>query len=244
VEEKRASLHKIENRDTFIDSQVEFAVPFSVKHPLIYRVTKRKIDLIASLVGLTLLSPVMLAIAIAVKRDGGTVVFTQQRVGKDGKLFNMYKFRSMVMNAEAELDQLKDQNDIEGHMFKMKDDPRITKVGKIIRRTSLDELPQLWNVVKGDMSLIGPRPPLPNEVEDYDTHHLKRLTVTPGCSGIWQVSGRNNIHFEDMVHLDLHYIENTCFWMDMRLIAKTIGVMVIPLLSRLRRKAPDDNGAY
>lgn len=144
----------------------------------------------------------------------------------------MYKFRSMCIDAEEKLAELMEQNEIDGAMFKMKDDPRVTKIGKMIRRTSLDELPQLLNVVKGDMSLIGPRPPLEREVAEYTLHDMQRLLVKPGCSGLWQVSGRNEVGFEEMVDFDVEYIQNRSTLNDIKIIFKTIKVMIKP------------NGAY
>ena len=137
----------------------------------------------------------------------------------------MYKLRSMVTNAEELLKDLLEKNEISGAMFKMKKDPRITKVGKFIRKTSIDELPQLWNVMKGEMSLVGPRPPLPREVEEYDDYDKQRLTVTPGCTGLWQISGRNSLGFKEMVELDLKYISERNIWMDIKVILKTFLVL-------------------
>ncbi|CAG7632505.1 sugar transferase [Paenibacillus allorhizosphaerae] len=195
-----------------------------------YVLMKRILDVAASCVGLLLCTFLFFAIAVLIKLEDpkGTVFFRQIRVGKDGKHFYMYKFRSMVWNAEELLNKLMDKNEIQGAMFKMKDDPRITKIGKILRVTSLDELPQLWNVLKGDMSLVGPRPPLPREVEQYSAYDRQRLTVIPGCTGLWQVSGRNGLSFEQMVELDLYYIQNRTIWFDIKLIFKTVWVMLFP----------------
>lgn len=162
-----------------------------------YDFNKRVIDLVLSCCGLVLISPVMLWVAYKIHKDepGVPVIFTQKRVGRNGKVFTMYKFRSMCVDAEVQLEGLLDKNEIKGAMFKIKEDPRITEFGKFIRRTSLDELPQLINVIKGDMSLIGPRPPLQREVAEYTQYDRQRLLVKPGCSGVWQVSGRNDVHF-------------------------------------------------
>lgn len=159
----------------------------------VYPRVKRTIDILGSLLGLLLLLPLLLVVAILIKLDDpkGPVIFKQIRIGKNGRPFYMYKFRSMVANSEELLPELLGKNDIEGPMFKMKDDPRVTRVGKILRRLSLDELPQLWNVLKNDMSLVGPRPGLPREVELYSAYDRQRLLVMPGCTGLWQVSGRN-----------------------------------------------------
>ena len=192
-----------------------------------YLLTKRVIDIVGALVGLLLLSPFVLVVAILIKIQDprGPIFFKQQRIGKDGQTFYMYKFRSMVTNAEELLKDLLEKNEISGAMFKMKKDPRITKVGKFIRKTSIDELPQLWNVMKGEMSLVGPRPPLPREVEEYDDYDKQRLTVTPGCTGLWQISGRNSLGFKEMVELDLKYISERNIWMDIKVILKTFLVL-------------------
>jgi exopolysaccharide biosynthesis polyprenyl glycosylphosphotransferase len=192
-----------------------------------YLLTKRVIDIVGALVGLLLLSPFVLVVAILIKIQDprGPIFFKQQRIGKDGQTFYIYKFRSMVTNAEELLKDLLEKNEISGAMFKMKKDPRITKVGKFIRKTSIDELPQLWNVMKGEMSLVGPRPPLPREVEEYDDYDKQRLTVTPGCTGLWQISGRNSLGFKEMVELDLKYISERNIWMDIKVILKTFLVL-------------------
>ena len=191
-----------------------------------YKFCKRGIDVIVAGVGLILLSPIITIVACAIKLTSkGPIFFLQKRVGKNGELFNMYKFRSMVVNAEELKEKLKHKNEMSGPMFKMKDDPRVTKVGKFIRKTSLDELPQLWNVLKGDMSLVGPRPSLPKEVEQFDSWMFKRLTVRPGLTCYWQISGRNNIDFEDWMKLDVKYVEERNLWIDIKLIFKTVGVL-------------------
>ena len=191
-----------------------------------YEICKRGIDIIGAGSGLFLLSPVIAIVACAVKfTSKGPIFFSQKRVGKNGQLFDMYKFRSMVVNAEELKEKLAHQNEMSGPMFKMKDDPRVTKVGKFIRKTSLDELPQLWNVLKGDMSLVGPRPSLPKEVKQFEEWMYKRLTVKPGLTCYWQVSGRNNIDFEDWMKLDISYVEDRNLWIDIKLIFKTVGVL-------------------
>lgn len=191
-----------------------------------YLYIKRGMDILGSIIGLIIFSPLFIIIALLIKLEDpkGPVIFKQVRVGKDGKEFSMYKFRSMVHNAEELLEQLLDQNEIDGAMFKIKDDPRITKIGKFIRKTSIDELPQLWNVLKGEMSLVGPRPPLPREVKQYTPYDKQRLLVTPGCTGLWQVSGRNSLSFKEMVELDLEYIRNRSIHLDLKIILKTIFV--------------------
>jgi lipopolysaccharide/colanic/teichoic acid biosynthesis glycosyltransferase len=198
-----------------------------LNEPKTYLIIKRLIDVIGSLCGIIVLSLLFLVIAILIKLEDpkGKVFFTQKRVGLNGKEFNMYKFRSMVSNAEEKLAELLKYNEISGAMFKMKDDPRITKVGKFIRRTSIDELPQLFNVLKGDMSLVGPRPPLPREVAVYSDYDKQRLMVTPGCTGLWQVSGRNSLGFKEMLELDLQYIRRRSTLFDLSIIAKTVLVL-------------------
>lgn len=195
---------------------------------------KRVIDIFGSLIGLTLLSPLFLVVAILMKKDEphGPIFFSQTRIGKNGKPFKMYKFRSMCVDAEDKLSELLEQNEVEGAMFKMKEDPRITKVGKVIRKFSIDELPQLWNVLIGDMSLVGPRPPLVREVAVYAEYDKQRLLVKPGCTGLWQVSGRNEVGFDEMVELDLSYIRSMSIKNDLIIMVKTVGVMFKP------------NGAY
>ncbi|RXS87341.1 sugar transferase, partial [Geobacillus sp. PK12] len=187
-----------------------------------YLIAKRIMDICGALAGLICLSWLFLIVALLIKLEDpkGPVFFKQVRVGKDGKEFYMYKFRSMVTNAEELLESLLHLNEVSGAMFKMKDDPRITKVGKFIRKTSIDELPQLWNVLKGDMSLVGPRPPLPREVAQYTEYDKQRLLVTPGCTGLWQVSGRSNVGFEEMVELDLKYIRERSLLYDIKIIFK------------------------
>lgn len=192
--------------------------------------TKRLIDITGSIVGLIGLSPIMVWAAYKIKQEenGSPIFFIQERVGKNGRTFKMYKFRSMCMDAEQKLVELIDQNEVEGAMFKIKEDPRVTKIGKKLRKTSIDELPQLWNVLKGEMSLIGPRPALPREVEKYDNYDMQRLLVKPGCSGLWQVSGRNELSFKEMVELDAIYIENQSIFSDIKIILKTIVIMIKP----------------
>lgn len=195
-----------------------------------YRFLKRLFDVVASSIAVIILSPVFLIIAIAIKINdpAGPVFYTQTRVGKDEKPFKMFKFRSMVTNADELLEKLRDQNEVEGAMFKMKDDPRITKVGKFIRKYSLDELPQLLNVVGGSMSIVGPRPPLPYEVKEYTAYDQQRLLVKPGATGMWQVGGRNALSFDQMVELDLTYINERSIWLDLKIMFETVKVMIKP----------------
>ena len=192
----------------------------------VYEFFKRSIDIVGSLCGLVLLSPILLIIMFLIKLESkGPVIFSQERVGRYGNKFKMYKFRSMVVNAEELKAKLAAQNEMSGPMFKIKDDPRVTKVGKFIRKTSLDEIPQLVNVLKGDMSLVGPRPSLPKEVEQFEPWMHKRHEVKPGLTCYWQVSGRNNIDFEDWMKLDIKYVEERSFWGDIKLIFKTVFVL-------------------
>ena len=203
--------------------------PAKVHGRYVYHAVKRLFDIIASASGLILLSPLFLFLIIKIRHeDGGPAFYSQERIGKDEKPFKMWKFRSMVVNADQMIDQLEDQNEIDGAMFKIKDDPRITKIGHTIRKYSLDELPQLWNVLIGDMSLVGPRPPLPSEVEDYTPYDKLRLIVTPGCTGLWQVTKRNDADFDEMVELDLEYINNSSLWFDFKILLKTVGVVIHP----------------
>lgn len=192
-----------------------------------YLLAKRCMDIVGAVLGLIILFPVFLIVALLIKYEDpkGSVFFKQVRVGKNGKEFHMYKFRSMVTDAEKKLKKLLQYNEVSGAMFKMKDDPRVTKIGKFIRKTSIDELPQLFNVLRGDMSLVGPRPPLVREVSEYTTYDKQRLLVTPGCTGLWQVSGRSNIGFNEMVELDLFYITNRSIVFDIKIILKTVLVL-------------------
>ena len=193
---------------------------------ILYEVIKRIIDIVASFIGLILLSPLILIVSMLIKLESkGEVIFKQKRVGLNGKEFYMYKFRSMVINAEELKAELESQNEMSGPMFKMKDDPRITRIGKFIRKTSIDELPQLINVIKGDMSLVGPRPSLPKEVDEFEQWMRERLAVKPGLTCIWQISGRNNIDFEDWMKLDIKYVRERSLVLDFKLIFKTIFVL-------------------
>lgn len=192
----------------------------------IYEFSKRCIDILGALCGLILLSPILLVIMVLIKCESkGPVIFSQERVGRYGKIFKMYKLRSMVVNAEELKKKLAAKNEMSGPMFKMKDDPRVTKVGKFIRKTSLDEIPQLVNVLKGDMSLVGPRPSLPQEVVQFEWWMHERHEVKPGLTCYWQVSGRNNIDFVDWMKLDIKYVEERSFWIDIKLIFKTAFVL-------------------
>lgn len=193
-----------------------------------YLFTKRLLDIFGALAGLVILFPVFLIVSLLIKKEdpGGKIIFKQVRLGKNGKPFTIYKFRSMVSNAEELLDNLLDQNDTNGAMFKIKDDPRITRIGHFIRRSSIDELPQLVNVLKGEMTLVGPRPPLPREIAEYTDYDKQRLLVTPGCTGLWQVNGRSDVGFDEMVELDLFYIMNRNLRLDVKIMIKTVFSML------------------
>ena len=197
-----------------------------VNNSRFYLFLKRFMDIFASILGLILLSPILIVVSVLIKLDSkGPVFFSQKRVGLHGKTFNMYKFRSMVVNAEEIKDKLKEQNEMSGPMFKMKNDPRITKIGKFIRKTSIDELPQLLNVLKGEMSLVGPRPSLPKEVKEFEPWMLERLEVKPGITCYWQVMWRNSIGFREWMELDVKYVHERCLSLDLKLIFKTFFVL-------------------
>ena len=206
-------------------AQEDIIVPNENK---VYLFLKRLIDIVGSGLGILILIPVFLIIGILIKLEDpkGSVFFSQKRNGLNGKEFNMYKFRSMVHNAEDLLESLMSKNEMDGPVFKIKDDPRITKIGKFIRKTSLDELPQLFNVLKGDMSLVGPRPPIPREVIQYNKYQYQRLLVKPGITCYWQISGRNNIDFDEWVELDLKYIKERNLFKDIYIILMTLPVLL------------------
>lgn len=188
-----------------------------------YKITKRVFDCVLSTVALVVLSPIFLVTALCIKlEDGGPVFFVQPRAGKDLKHFKMYKFRSMYVNADAKLKDLLKDNEQTGHAFKIKNDPRITKVGRVIRKLSIDELPQLLNIIKGDMSIVGPRPILTWQMEECSPYEQQRLIVQPGLTCYWQISGRANIKWEQWVEMDLDYIQNMSVWTDIKMILKTV----------------------
>ncbi|MEL7068134.1 MAG: sugar transferase [Cyanobacteria bacterium J06581_3] len=186
---------------------------------------KRALDIVGSIVGLALVGMVILPIAIAIKKDGGPLFFTQTRYGYRGQPFKIWKFRSMVPDADALKHTVK--NEASGLIFKNEEDPRITKIGKFLRRTSLDELPQFWNVLKGDMSLVGTRPPVLREVAEYELHHWQRLAIKPGITGKWQTSGRSSIKdFEQIVAMDMDYQSGWSIWADIVILVKTVTVVL------------------
>ena len=193
-----------------------------------YLAAKRALDVVCSFSALVLLGPVILVLALAIFLDDphGSPFFSQTRIGLNGRPFRFYKLRSMVCNAEELRQSLQDQNEMDGPAFKIRNDPRITRIGRFIRRTSLDELPQFWNVLKGDMSMVGPRPPLPAEVASYTPYQRQRLTVKPGLTCIWQtMPRRNELPFRQWVELDLEYIRTRNMRLDLKLIFKTVGCM-------------------
>jgi exopolysaccharide biosynthesis polyprenyl glycosylphosphotransferase len=188
---------------------------------------KRLIDIAGSSAMLLLLSPLLSVIGVAIKLDSpGRVLFTQTRLGRGERPFTCYKFRSMWEHAEEARPELSGLNEIAGPIFKIREDPRVTRVGRIIRRFSLDELPQLVNVFRGDMSLVGPRPPLPSEVEVYEDWHHERLRIPSGMTGLWQVMGRSDLTFDEMVMLDLYYAENWSLWLDFKILLRTIPTIL------------------
>jgi exopolysaccharide biosynthesis polyprenyl glycosylphosphotransferase len=191
------------------------------------RVMKRAVDFTVALVGLIVLAPLMGLAALAIRLDSpGSILFRQVRLGKGGNPFTLYKFRSMRLSAEEEQARLVDLNEAAGPIFKIRDDPRLTRSGRVLRRISLDELPQLYNVLRGEMSLIGPRPPLPGEVEQYREWHKRRLEVSPGMTGLWQVSGRSELDFDEMALLDIFYVEEWSLALDLKIFLKTIPTVI------------------
>ncbi|MHB8763923.1 MAG: sugar transferase [Deferrisomatales bacterium] len=190
---------------------------------------KRLLDVVGGAVGLAFTALALPFVAYAIRRDDpGPIFFRQRRVGQNGRIFNLYKFRTMAVDAEKRKQELMARNEMKGAMFKIADDPRITRVGKFLRKTSLDELPQFWNVLKGEMSLVGTRPPTPDEVAEYHEWQRARISIKPGLTGMWQTSGRNRVDdFEKVCHLDLAYIDNWSLGLDLKLLAKTVGVVVL-----------------
>ncbi|MCC8073262.1 MAG: sugar transferase [Clostridiales bacterium] len=226
--ERRVNMSKYNNFDCIVKSGYPMAVLTPALHNNTSLIIKRILDIIGGLVGTIVSLPIILLTAIPLKIESpGPLIFKQQRVGKNGRIFNIYKLRSMYVDAEERKKNLMEENKMDGHMFKMDDDPRITKVGKFIRKYSIDELPQFWNVLKGDMSLVGTRPPTIDEFEEYESHHKRRLSLKPGITGMWQVSGRSDIHdFEEIVRLDCEYIDNFTIMLDIQILFKTVGVVL------------------
>lgn len=202
-------------------------IPVVRRQPHVEKLT-RTLDVVGALVGLILAAPVLLlSMALIKLTSRGPIFFCQIRVGEGGRLFRMYKLRTMVVDAEKQRRALLHRNEMSGPVFKIRRDPRITWVGQYLRKFSIDEMPQFWNVLKGEMSLVGPRPPLPREVKKYKRWQLQRLMVKPGLTCLWQVSGRNTIGFEDWVRLDIRYIRTRSFWVDMKIILQTFKVIFI-----------------
>jgi lipopolysaccharide/colanic/teichoic acid biosynthesis glycosyltransferase len=190
---------------------------------------KRAVDVAVAAIFLLLLSPIIGILALVIVLDSrGSPIFAQRRVGRGGREFRFFKLRTMVQDAEARLSEVAALNEAQPPLFKMRNDPRVTRVGSFLRRSSLDELPQLWNVLRGDMSLVGPRPPLPSEVATYTPEQARRLSVVPGMTGLWQVSGRSDIDFDDAITLDLTYIDTWSLALDFRLLLQTLLVVVRP----------------
>jgi exopolysaccharide biosynthesis polyprenyl glycosylphosphotransferase len=188
---------------------------------------KRLVDIMFSSLILFAISPLLLAIAIAVKMDSkGPVFYLSNRIGKKGLVFGCFKFRTMVSDAEQRRAAIMHMNERDGVLFKVTNDPRITRLGRFLRKYSLDELPQFFNVLHGDMSIVGPRPPLASEVQEYKLSHLRRLDVTPGITGLWQVQSRQDPSFDSYISLDVSYIENWSVWLDIKIILRTIGVVI------------------
>ena len=211
---------------TDLDGTLMLTVSATPRQPVAL-LGKRVIDLVGAAVALVVLSPVCLIATILVKTTSkGPVFFAQERSGLNGRTFKLYKFRSMYRDAEARRASLASRNEMSGPVFKIKDDPRITPVGKWMRRFSVDELPQLWNVLAGDMSLVGPRPPIPDEVKKYERWQRRRLSMKPGITCLWQVSGRNAIDFEDWMRLDLAYIDTWSLRLDVQILLRTVPVVL------------------
>lgn len=195
-----------------------------------YKVSKRLFDILLAGIALVCLSPIFLVTALAIKlEDGGTVIFRQERNGLNGNIFTMYKFRSMCVNASDMHKDLLDKNELDGPAFKMKDDPRVTKVGRFIRKTSIDELPQLINILKGEMSIVGPRPLPTYETEKCTDYQKQRLLAKPGLTCYWQCSGRNSIPFDEWMEMDLKYLEEASFLIDLKIILKTVGSVFLQI---------------
>ncbi|MCT8398478.1 sugar transferase [Weissella cibaria] len=192
---------------------------------MLYKLTKRVIDVTASLCALMLLSPLLVILALLIRKDGGPVFYSQERIGLHGERFRMWKFRSMRVDADEIRERLLHQSDFDGPMFKMKDDPRVTEIGRFIRKHSIDEIPQFFNVIMGHMSLVGPRPALPVEYAEYCHEEASRLFTLPGITGLWQVSGRSDLSFKEMIELDKKYIESQSLLIDIKIMFKTVWVM-------------------
>lgn len=209
-----------------LETADRFCGPTISRRP-IQRTAKRLIDTVGAGLGLVLLGPLFGVLALLILLvDGRPILFRQERVGSGGRRFTVSKFRTMVPDAEARQAELSPRNEVRGPGFKITEDPRFTRAGRFLRRSSLDELPQLWNVLKGEMSLVGPRPPLPGEVAGYSVWHRRRLTVKPGITGLWQITARRDDDFDRWVQLDLDYIDRWSLWLDLRILTRTIFVVL------------------
>ena len=226
----RVDLFSKANPNTYVQQLAGYSViSFSLQSQDSRRLlVKRLMDIVGSLIGCVLTLLITPFVALAIKIDSpGPVFFSQTRIGKNGRRFKIWKFRSMYTDAEARKKELEAQNEIKGLMFKMEDDPRITKVGKFIRKTSIDETPQFFNILVGDMSLVGTRPPTEDEFEQYNGYYRRRMSITPGLTGMWQVSGRSDIQdFEEIVKLDLEYIDNWSLLLDIKILFKTVFIVL------------------
>ncbi|NLJ16518.1 MAG: sugar transferase [Clostridiales bacterium] len=209
------------------DNAIIKGVKINVESKPVYEFFKRAFDIVASLLGIIVLSPLLLVIALIIKfSDKGPVFFVQNRTGKDGKVFKMYKFRSMYVDAEKRRNELLDQNEADGPLFKIAKDPRVTKIGAFIRKTSIDELPQLFNCLIGNMSVVGPRPLVTYEQDQCTEYQAQRLLVKPGITCYWQISGRSDLNFDDLIELDLKYIKERSFLTDIKIIFKTFSAVL------------------
>lgn len=231
LDDKAARMLEIYARQSFRTSasvqRFHFTIAFWVVRMKITQQLKRALDILVSSIAIIFASPIMLGTAILIKLDSpGPVIFRQTRVGKWGEPFICFKFRSMYIDAEARKEQLLAQNEANGPVFKMKHDPRVTRVGRIIRKLSIDELPQLFNVLRGDMSMVGPRPPVPKEVAQYTFDQMRRLDAIPGITGLQQISGRSDMSFKRWVELDMQYIAEQSLWRDIEILVKTIPAVV------------------
>ncbi len=195
--------------------------------PVLQLMVKRIIDVLASAFALVVLAPVVAVVTVAIKLDSeGPIFYHSTRVGEKGRTFTCHKFRTMVIDAEQRKKALAHLNERDGVLFKISNDPRITRIGRLLRKFSIDEIPQFWNVLKGDMSLVGPRPPVPREVDQYQLEQLRRLDVVPGITGLWQVEARQSPSFEDYINFDLEYVENWSIWLDFKIILRTVLVVL------------------
>jgi exopolysaccharide biosynthesis polyprenyl glycosylphosphotransferase len=203
------------------------ALPAESPRTFYLRFGKRAIDVVGAVAALILLSPLMAAIAVAIKLESrGSVLYRSTRIGRGGRAFTFIKFRSMISDADRSRHQISHLNESDGPTFKIRHDPRVTRIGRFLRETSLDEIPQFVNVLRGEMSLVGPRPPIPAEVEQYEPWQMRRLDVSPGITCLWQISGRSNLSFREWMRLDLEYIKHRSFWMDLRILLRTIPAVL------------------